>query len=68
VGRILRRYDWQVGVPAAAVVAAGLAYLLILFWLPLMVGGLAFITLRRGLGDPARPVLCGAPRTADAAA
>ena len=23
VGRILRRYDWQVGVPAAAVVAAG---------------------------------------------
>jgi hypothetical protein len=42
--------------------------LLILFWLPLLVGGLAFITLRRGLGDPARPVLCGAPRTADAAA
>lgn len=55
------------GVPAAAVVAAVLAYRLILFWLPLLVGGLAFILLRRGLGDPDRPDLCGAPRPAGAA-
>ena len=50
------------GVPAAPVVAAVLAYRLILFWLPLLFGGLAFSMLRRGLGDPDRPDLCGAPR------
>ncbi len=52
------------GVPAAAVVAAVLAYRLILFWLPLVAGGLAFVKLQRGLGDPDRPDLCGAPRPA----
>ena len=55
------------GVPAAAVVAAVLAYRLILFWLPLLVGGFAFVLLRRGMGDPDRPDLCGSPRPAGAA-
>jgi len=52
------------GVPAAAVVAAVVAYRLILFWLPLLAGGFAFILLQRGMGNPERPDLCGAPRTA----
>jgi len=54
------------GLPAAAVVAAVLAYRLILFWLPLLFGGLAFNMLRRALGDPDRPDLCGAPLPAGA--
>jgi len=42
------------GVPAAATTAAVLAYRVILFWLPLVVGGFAFWALRRGVGDPGR--------------
>ena len=49
------------GAPAAATTAAVLAYRLILFWLPLLVGGLAFASLRRGLNQPERPDLCPAP-------
>ena len=59
------------GLPAAATAAAVLAYRVILFWLPLVLGGAAFAALRRGLEDPARADLCdplpgdpraGAPR------
>jgi uncharacterized membrane protein YbhN (UPF0104 family) len=47
------------GAPAAVTAAAVLAYRVILFWLPLVVGGLAFLSLRRGLNHPDRPDLCG---------
>ena len=41
------------GTPAAATAAAAvLAYRVILFWLPLVFGGIAFASLRRGLGSP----------------
>jgi hypothetical protein len=33
----------------------------ILFWLPLLVGVAAFISLRRGLNKPDRPELCVVP-------
>jgi uncharacterized protein (TIRG00374 family) len=46
------------GAPAALTAAAVLAYRVILFWLPLVVGGIAFATLRRGLNRPDRPDLC----------
>jgi uncharacterized protein (TIRG00374 family) len=46
------------GVAAAPTAAAVLAYRLILFWLPLVVGAVAFNNLRRGLNDPSRPDLC----------
>jgi uncharacterized membrane protein YbhN (UPF0104 family) len=46
------------GAPAAATAAAVLAYRVILFWLPLLVGGVAFAALRRGLNRPDRPDLC----------
>jgi uncharacterized protein (TIRG00374 family) len=46
------------GLPAAAVAAAVLAYRVILFWLPLLLGGHAFAQLRKGLNDPSRPDLC----------
>jgi uncharacterized protein (TIRG00374 family) len=46
------------GAPAAATTAAVLAYRVILFWLPLIVGGLAFAALRKGLNQPDRPDLC----------
>ncbi len=49
------------GTPAAVTAAAVLAYRVILFWLPLIVGGLAFALLRRGLNDPDRPDLCVVP-------
>jgi len=49
------------GTPAAATAAAVLAYRVILFWLPLTVGTLAFMSLRRGLNDPDRPDLCAVP-------
>ncbi len=45
-------------VSVAAATVAVLAYRLILFWLPLLVGGVAFAGLRRGLGNPDRPDLC----------
>lgn len=46
------------GAPAAAAAAAVFAYRLILFWLPLLAGSVAFAALRRGLNDPDRPDLC----------
>ena len=40
------------GVPAAGTAAAVLAYRVILFWLPLVVGAIAFADLRRNMpGD-----------------
>jgi uncharacterized membrane protein YbhN (UPF0104 family) len=47
------------GVPAAAATAAVLVYRVILFWLPLIVGAAAFISLRRALNR--RPELCVVP-------
>jgi uncharacterized membrane protein YbhN (UPF0104 family) len=49
------------GTPAAVTAAAVLAYRVILFWLPLVVGAVAFLSLRRGLNDPDRPELCVVP-------
>src|SRR6188472_2219573 len=49
------------GAPAATTAAAVLAYRVILFWLPLLVGAVAFASLRRGLNDPDRPELCVVP-------
>jgi uncharacterized membrane protein YbhN (UPF0104 family) len=46
------------GLPAAPAAAAILAYRVILFWLPLVLGAAAFVSLRRGLQDPARADLC----------
>jgi len=46
------------GAPAQATVAAVLAYRLILFWLPLLGGAVAFWSLRRSLDKPQRPDLC----------
>ncbi len=46
------------GVPAAPTAAAVFAYRVILFWLPLTLGGIAFAQLRRGLEDPERADLC----------
>ena len=49
------------GIPAAPVAAAVLIYRVILFWLPLVAGGVAFIMLRRGLNSHNRPELCVVP-------
>jgi uncharacterized membrane protein YbhN (UPF0104 family) len=49
------------GAPAAAAAAAVLGYRVVLFWLPLIVGSVAFVSLRRGLNDPSRPDLCDVP-------
>jgi uncharacterized membrane protein YbhN (UPF0104 family) len=49
------------GAPAAATAGAVLLYRVILFWLPLLVGGAAFVSLRRGLNRPDRPDLCPVP-------
>ena len=46
------------GADPATTVAAVFAYRLILFWLPLIGGAIAFLSLRRGLSDPTRPDLC----------
>ena len=46
------------GVAAAPTAAAVFAYRVILFWLPLVLGGIAFAQLRRGLEDPERADLC----------
>jgi uncharacterized protein (TIRG00374 family) len=54
------------GTPAAATAAAVLAYRVILFWLPLIVGGVSFASLRRELGrDEPRRDLC-VPQAANA--
>ncbi len=49
------------GTPVAVTAAAVLAYRLILFWLPLLVGAAFFVSLRRGLNQPDRPDLCAVP-------
>ena len=49
------------GAPAAGTAAAVLAYRVILFWLPLVIGTIAFLSLRRGLNDSNRPELCVVP-------
>ena len=49
------------GTPAAATAAAVLVYRVILFWLPLLLGAVAFTSLRRGLNRPDRPELCVVP-------
>jgi uncharacterized protein (TIRG00374 family) len=49
------------GTPAAVTAAAVLVYRMILFWLPLLLGAVAFISLRRGLNRPDRPELCVVP-------
>jgi uncharacterized membrane protein YbhN (UPF0104 family) len=46
------------GAPAGATVAAVLAYRLILFWLPLVIGAVCFWSLRRSVNSPDRPDLC----------
>jgi uncharacterized membrane protein YbhN (UPF0104 family) len=56
------------GLPVAATGAAILAYRVILFWLPLILGGLAFASLRKGLNDPDRPDICDPFRTVAPAA
>jgi uncharacterized protein (TIRG00374 family) len=49
------------GTPAATTAAAVLVYRVILFWLPLLAGAVAFMSLRRGLNSPDRPELCVVP-------
>ena len=49
------------GTPAAVTAAAVIVYRVILFWLPLLAGSVAFISLRRGLNSPDRPELCVVP-------
>ena len=49
------------GTRAAPTAAAVLVYRVILFWLPLIAGTVAFISLRRGLNSPERPELCVVP-------
>jgi uncharacterized protein (TIRG00374 family) len=46
------------GAPAAPTAAAVLAYRVILFWLPLIGGAIAFTFLRRALDRAERPDLC----------
>jgi uncharacterized protein (TIRG00374 family) len=52
------------GAPAGATAAAVLLYRVILFWLPLVIGAVAFSMLRRGLNRPDRPDLCEVPAAA----
>lgn len=52
------------GTPAAVTVAAVLVYRVILFWLPLLAGAVAFASLRRALNRPDRPELCFVPPAA----
>jgi uncharacterized protein (TIRG00374 family) len=49
------------GTPVTTTAAAVLAYRIILFWLPLLVGTVAFVSLRRALNRPDRPELCVSP-------
>jgi uncharacterized protein (TIRG00374 family) len=49
------------GIAAAPTAAAVLVYRVILFWLPLLFGAVAFVSLRRALNDPERPELCVVP-------
>lgn len=42
------------GTPVTGTAAAALAYRTIVFWLPLVVGGVAFGSLRRSMAEPER--------------
>jgi uncharacterized membrane protein YbhN (UPF0104 family) len=46
------------GAPAAATAAAVLLYRVILFWIPLLTGAVAFVSLRKALADDERQDLC----------
>jgi uncharacterized membrane protein YbhN (UPF0104 family) len=46
------------GAPAAATTAAVLAYRLILFWIPLVLGAAAFVSLRKSMARPAGFIPC----------
>jgi uncharacterized membrane protein YbhN (UPF0104 family) len=46
------------GVPASAATAAVLAYRIILFWIPLLLGAVAFLSLRRSMMKPAGFIPC----------
>ena len=46
------------GAPAAATTAAVLLYRVILFWIPLLTGAVAFASLRKALAQDVRPDLC----------
>jgi uncharacterized membrane protein YbhN (UPF0104 family) len=46
------------GAPAAAATAAVLAYRIILFWIPLILGAFAFFSLRRSMAKPAGFIPC----------
>jgi uncharacterized protein (TIRG00374 family) len=59
------------GVPAAEAAAAVLLYRVVLFWVPLVIGIPAFISLKRGIDNDRRPDLClpaSAPASASAPA
>jgi uncharacterized membrane protein YbhN (UPF0104 family) len=49
------------GAPVASTAAAVLLYRVVLFWLPLLLGSVAFASLRRGLNRADRPDLCWVP-------
>ena len=46
------------GAPPAAATAAVLAYRIILFWVPLVLGAVAFVSLRRSMARPAGFIPC----------
>jgi uncharacterized protein (TIRG00374 family) len=46
------------GAPASTATAAVLAYRLILFWVPLLLGAVAFVGLRRAMARPAGFIPC----------
>jgi uncharacterized membrane protein YbhN (UPF0104 family) len=46
------------GTPASAAAAAVLAYRIILFWIPLVLGAVAFFSLHRSLARPGRFIPC----------
>jgi uncharacterized protein (TIRG00374 family) len=52
------------GAPAAATATAVVAYRLVLFWIPLIGGTVAFTRLRRDLADHEAPVVCSAAQRA----
>ena len=49
------------GAPAAATTAAVLLYRVVLFWIPLLTGAVAFASLRKALADDQRLDLCHPP-------
>jgi uncharacterized protein (TIRG00374 family) len=51
------------GAPAAATAAAVLLYRVILFWVPLLTGAVAFASLRKALAEDEREDLCRPSRT-----